>query len=669
MKEEKNEKKERIELPASSDTNIDAGVLAVEPQKGALPEGDKWDRLHTRRPLYRPDMPLIERLSRWDWGAKGDEQQSHNQEKLHREAQLQYPLPDAGEPSTVKTLGEGVNVAMKQVGLSWEYLLKNAQKLFVDDDRKRELDIELDAISDTYDSLPQPQGWAQVGSVGTNIVGGVLPGLIAAYVAGPVTTGIVAGSAIVNDVGTTIAHANLEMDSHEKRTGKKISPQERAAYTTSSVATDMIMNVLFSARAIKGISPSVKKEIASQLQSAILKNPTAQQEFNTMTRHVLYNERRRWPAMMKNHMKHSAIEAGVSAGVHEVSKGIYTHQAPELEHIVNSVATGAALGTAYGASASALKMDKLRRQRTDADHIFYGSAMSGTMEEGLPMSEIRPLRIVDANDGSPVQVEAVTVSPHEYGKTNLYDVGSISTGSYRKAQEDGATSPRANNFRLDRQRAEVYANEWNRALQLMEEDKEEAYAIQNEVVQRIAADLGLPIKVYAEVDDVPRELNAGNQLDNYEGFTVENATPILILENCRNLSPYQLARTIRHETLGHYGMAQPYRSREDFENHFFEAYNEGVGQLGEGTKYDNTNAAHNQLLNKGEEEAARIIESLLQRREASEKAQGVYDIMRRADRSMRNTTMSEMRSRFVDWGNTMPDLYEIEQGNRYRKRQ
>lgn len=559
--------------------------------------------------------------------------------------------PEASEKHLTR-LDEGVGAAIKQVGLSWDYMLKNVQKMFTRDEEKRKtLDAEIEEISKEYDSIPDMKGMAQVGAIGVNVVGVALPTVIAGALMSPGAAVAVGGGLATVDMATSASQANMEIDSYERTSGKEVSDNERAAYVSATMATDAIMNVLLGSKVLKGLSPKMSDALSAQLKEAILKNPVAQQEFNTMTRQVIKNELHHVPQEMGREALKSGAVGAVSSGAMEAEKSIYTGQSPELESIVTSVLGGFASGMMQGAVNGATTPMRKHQQRMEKDDVYYVSDMNDVEHDKLPISEIEPQSVY--KKGASTYVEGV-VSPSTGGAPveGEYKARKVSGGSYKEAHKQGATTDRIDGWEMSGERMKGYEKKWMDATNGRTD--EEYYAMRNEVVQGIAADMGVPVTVYRSYQDLPERLKKVENMGENGAVTVDSAGIYVILDHCEGITASNLAAVLHHEAAGHYGLSKLYDSKEAYEADLEKI----AGPVYKGKKdYEEQLSLLAELRNK-------------YRTDSDDEAwQRVYDLLRKSENNLRNTTVSELRKlpRKVDLddllkdGKPMPTLYEIEQ--------
>lgn len=562
-------------------------------------------------------------------------------------------MPDKSEeraPETVTRLDDGVSTALKQVGLSWKYLYKNMEKMFTKDKgRQQELQNDIDAIGREYDALPQTKGMAQLGAIGTNVVGIALPTVIAGALMSPGAAAAVGGALTALDMANTASQANMEIDSYERSTGNEVSGEDRAAYTTASVATDAIMNVLMGSKVLKNAAPGMSKALSRELKETILKNPVAQQEFNTMTREVLKNELRHAPKEIARNMMKSGVEGGVASGAMEAERSIYTKESPELQRVVTSVLGGFASGAVQGAVNGATAPLQRHQRRMDSDDVYYASDMLDSEEKGMPISEIEPKSV--RSDGKRVYVEGeVSPSTGEEPFVGEFNSRNISMGSYRKAHEQGATTDRSDGWAVDTDRMQAYEQKWSDAAT---EKGVKGDLMRNEVVQGIAADMGVPVTVYRSLKEVPKELLKNDVIGTAGAVTVQHDGIYVVLDRCRHLTASNIAALIRHEAVGHYGLRKLYGSDE--------AYEAALKEVG-GPVYDEKADYEEEMSLRAERR------DLYQGHSEDEAMARVYELLRRSESNLRKSTINELRNsggrRWQDYlykdGNPMPTMYNIE---------
>jgi hypothetical protein len=539
--------------------------------------------------------------------------------------------------------------------LSWKYLLKNAQKKFTaDEEKQKEIQKEIDEIGEEYSAIPPMKGMAQIGAIGANVVGIALPTVIAGALLSPPAAAAVGGALTTLDMAGTASQANIEIDSYERTTGNKVSENERAAYTAASVATDAIMNVLMGSKVLKNASPGVREALSKELKEKIMKNPVAQQEFNAMTRQVLKNEMKNMPYEVAESMAKSGVEAGVASGAMESEKSIYTGEAPELERVINSVIGGFASGMVQGVVGGAMAPMQKHQERMAKDDVYYVSRMTDENKSQLPISELEPQAVHSKGKSTYVKGE---VSPST-GVENIkdeFDARNISVGSYRKAHEQGATTDKLDGWSVDTARMKDYEKVWSDATKGRSD--EEYYAMRNEVVQSIAADMGVPVKVYRSYRDLPEELKNVPNMGENGAVTVNHDGIYVILDNCEHITASNSSAVLRHEAAGHYGLRKLYGSKEAYE-----ADLDKIGAPVYGGRKDYEEAMSLQAERRDQ----------YQGHSENENVERVYELLRKSEENLRNSTMSELRNlpgkllldfKFKD-GKPMPSLYDIE-----RKRQ
>ena len=578
------------------------------------------------------------------------------------------------QPEEVSGWRDGVKSSLDKARLSWDYLGKKIQaQLTPDGEKKEALQQEAEKIASEHESLPSLKGAASISSVAADIVGSALPVAIAGAVASPGVALAVGGGAMLAGMGQTIANANMEMDNYEKQTGEKIPAKNRLAYVTTNVATDVIMDVVFNSSLLKGASKSVTDQVRKDLKGAIFNNSVAQKEFNAMTQQVLKNERENLRKQAVGNITEGAVQGAVGGLSQESSKSFYTQEAPELEKIVNSVVGGAMAGMAMGATSTALQPAFKHNDRMSRDEIDYGSSMKDATKQQIPIQEVRPVEVIP-DEKKPLKKPQVEVEHGlEYGgatQRSIIESPNIVSGSYRQAVADGATSTSKDAWDFSNEQLDELGKKWNNAVGLMEDDKEEAYARQNEVIQGIAGQMGVPVRVYASPDDVPDQYKGNEVVNNSSAVTVGNDEIWFILDNCKDLKIDQVVSTIRHESVGHYGMPKNYPTTAE--------YNKVLTEIGqqEADGIATMRLKPGTPLENAEEYASRQAEKReYNKLPSSGEGRTLLDeVLSQSEQRLRNTTTGELRESFFntlrshyDMGdNPMPSLKEIEQNKRHR---
>lgn len=577
-------------------------------------------------------------------------------------------------PNTVSSFIGGLILAGDQIDYSFKYLIKSVERLLTpSSSRRRSIDRELDKIAQEYAELPTATGMARVSSIGANIVGVGLPTVISGALGGPAAATFVGAGLTSLDVASVGAQADMEVRAYEAATGEDVSEKSRAAYVTSVMATNLILDVMVGSKAFKGVAPEVMGGIGSKIQHEIYTNPVAQKEFNAMTTQVVKNERKHIVKDVQKEAGKSFVEGGVMSGALEAERSIYTHEAPELSRIVDEAVTGAVWNMAQGVFAAGVQGVGQHRQRKNKDNLYYVSN-DPSSADGLEISEIRNPRVVDDPDAGGTMVEGEIVSQGKYqGQTVRVPADNVVQGSYRRADADGATQPTDDHWDIPQERMAEYNNEWERAKSMMEENPDEAYALQNKVVQSIAADMGLPINVYAHLDDLPDAvLRSGNPGKAY-AVTVNNDTPMIILDNCKDLSANNLKSIIAHEMVGHKGVRGTYDSQADYDSDIADAYynivvndaniDKRLEAALKGGWFMPEHDNYNKWLHVAEEKSALMAETrdYVNPMHIPKGYEKMYRMLRRGEESLKNSTVNELRKSYYQGGNPMPSLYELEQ--------
>lgn len=557
---------------------------------------------------------------------------------------------------------DGVNVALEGSGHAWKYIGKEAQKIFTKDPEKRErIENEQRKIVEENSRLPRPKGLGTAGAAIANITTTALPAIVATALGGAPAGTAVGGGLMLFDAAKSGAQANMEMDAYEKATGKKIDEERRFAYTTASVATDVIMNALMGSKVFGEIAPAAEKAVSNQLKKAIMDNPVAQAEFNTMTRNVMKQERDKWAKINSDYVKQSAIDGGLSSAALEAEKSIYTDEMPELKNIIGSAVGGAMAGAAQGAGAKALQPRILHHQRNRRDDIFYGSNTTHvTDEKRLPISEFRPTQMRKNEDGK-VYVEGNVVTPEGASAATL-PVENISTGSYRKAHKSGATEPLTDDWNFTEEQMSSYKSQWENAQQMKKEHPEEAYQEQSRIVQEMAAQMGIPVNVYAKLSDLPPDLEKDPEVIKSYAFTTNNNTIDVVLDQLDSAKAENLPAILRHEALGHFGLGKTYEKQADYERDLYQAGKTIVPEDMRRRIPTQHSKNYEDWLRRIEERASRQAEprNYLKDVDADHMYKAMYDMLRRSEDNLRSTTINELKKDNDRRGNPMPTMYERE---------
>lgn len=571
----------------------------------------------------------------------------------------------APESKAGSSFMDGVESALKESKQAIDYIGSEVRKQITTDPEERaKIEAQQDSIVKENSEMPETRGMGTAGSVATNIVTTALPPVIAGMIGGPVAAGIVGGGMMAFDATKTGVQANIEMDAYEKTTGKKIDDQQRVAYTTASIATDAIMNAMMGSKLLSGVSTPIKKSIGKELKERIMQNPVAQAEFNTMTRNVVRQERDKWAGTLTRDVASSAIEGGVASGALEAEKSIYTEQAPELNNIVSSVLSGTLTGAMQGGVSTEVKRANLHRRRNTQDDTFYVS--NTTNQEGngrTPISEFRPEKLQRDAEGNIVAVEGRRVDPSGASGAESFPVDNVSTGSYREAHRRGATTDVRDNWEFTDEQMSQYQSQWDEAMKMKEKDPEKSYDEQNRVVQSIAAEMGIPINVYARVKDLPPELRDHPEVKKSYAVTVNDNTINVVLDQCEGLSAKNLASIIRHEGVGHFGMNKTYSTREDYEKALNKAGTPLVPQEQQSAIPTPHSKAYAAWLQRLEERASRKAETreYINETDANDMYNDMYKMLRKSEDNIRSTTVNELKKNSQRRGNPMPTIYELEQ--------
>ena len=285
------------------------------------------------------------------------------------------------------------------------------------------------------------------------------------------------------------------------------------------------------------------------------------------------------------------------------------------------------------------------------DDVYYVSRMQEGTKNQLPISEID---IKDVDDiGKRTYVKG-NVMPSTGGapKEDVFDARVVSGGSYREAFNQGAVTDKMDGWSIPKERMDEYERMWSKARKAT--SKKEADRMRNEVVQGIAADMGVPITVYPSLKEVPKTLKKYGETFVSGAVTADHAGIYVILDRCRNLTAENMASVLRHEAAGHFGLRKLYDSPE--------AYQADLMQLGE--------AAFKKKIDY-EEKISREAENreTYQAGSEDENLNKVYNLLQNSESNLRNSTVNELRNlhrrRELDYmfrdGYPLPSMYHIEQ--------
>lgn len=525
---------------------------------------------------------------------------------------------------------------------------------------------DLESISRQYAELPNTEGAAAIADIGANIVGAALPAALALAFA-PKAAAAVGAGVVVTDIATTIADAQMRVDAYERDTGKKVSGVQRGMYVTAATATNVLMDVFLNSSVFGKLLPNKVADIADKLMIEIMSSPVAQAEFNAMTRQVLQNEARAYAKQVTG----AAVSGSMTSGALEAEQSIYTGKFPELQRVVNSTVEGFIMGGVAGSALAGAQAYDTHRKRYEADNIYYVSRTEGPYEGRFPMREVRDIEY--QNDGI---MEGTIYSPNSGTKRQIIPVENIVSGSYREAVEGKSFKDLMHdNYVIPDKQLNYYRERWEK---LRKSNTHEAAMEQNEILQDVAASMGVPIKVYEHYEDLPSEVKKNKESRNAVGLTIEGRDIALVLPMCNYLTFDGVLSTIRHELVGHRGLPRLYESRWE--------YNDELDRVGptltreqniekrkekpdwKDVRYRPTPDARAAV----EESFSRTAEKRRYDKGRHSGSEGLKDpTLRKSDRNMRNATINEQRAGIkLPAGNPMPTILEIEeQRKRERKRQ
>lgn len=525
---------------------------------------------------------------------------------------------------------------------------------------------DLESISRQYAELPDTEGAAAIADIGANIVGGALPVALAIALT-PKAAAVAGAGVVVTDIATTIADAQMRVDAYEHDTGKKVSGVQRGMYVTAATATNVLMDVLLNSSVFGKLLPNKVADIADKLMIEIMSSPVAQAEFNAMTRQVLQNEARAYAKQVTG----AAVSGSMTSGALEAEQSIYTGKFPELQRVVNSTVEGFIMGGVAGSALAGAQAYDTHRKRYEADNIYYVSRTEGPYEGRFPMREVRDIEY--QNDGI---MEGTIYSPNSGTKRQIIPVENIVSGSYREAVEGKSFKDLMHdNYVIPDKQLNYYRERWEK---LRKSNTHEAAMEQNEILQDVAASMGVPIKVYEHYEDLPSHVKADEESINAVGLTVGKRDIYLVLPMCNYLTFDGVLSTIRHELVGHRGLHRLYESKWE--------YNDELDRVGptvvreqniekrkenpdwKDVRYRPTPDARAAM----EESFSRTAEKRRYDKGRHSGSEGLKDpTLRKSDRNMRNATINEQRAGIqLPDGNPMPTILEIEeQRKRERKRQ
>lgn len=687
MSEKREQSYANTDVAAEGESRQDAAIEDILWQIKQSDRRQRMERMQTSEPLYRADEKSVSNLLFTPRKLPAD--RSSMEKKINKESRgrtdnamyQNYATPidhevkphvaendnivmppvmtePGSRPDVVSDFMGGMDVASEQVGLTWQNILKNFEKMTTrDEEKRRKIDAELDSISKEYEELPQTRGMATASAVASNVLGVGLPMLIAGIMGGPQIASVVGGGVVMSDILSTLSQADMEMDAYERSTGKQLSKQQRASYTTALTATDLIMNTLLSRGLLKGVTKSQRRELSKQLTQQIYENPVAQQEFNTMTRRVLDRERKD----RAKEVLRSGVDGGLSSAAMEAEKSIYTEEAPELENIL-SAALGGSLSAA-GQSGVSMKINakNLHDSRMNSDQIYYASNVDYKGKSAEPIREILPTDVRRSADGKMINVDAEVVQPgRNDGRKSEFDRENVVSGSYARAMDDPMVHEMYEDMQITPERSEMYDKQWDKT---KNKDGEPDYQKQNEIVQQMAAEMGLPIQVYARIDDLPPKYAKIVRENGYAGITTEDGGTAIILELCQKTTAHNIEALIRHENLGHKGMRRLYSDQEKYQN---ELYKAGLELIPEYMRSPRVNipAFRANVEERGSLKAENRPYSIHGTPNPDEKPYENYDLLyrllERSEEASRKSTTNELRKHNKNiGGNPMPQLYEF----------
>ncbi len=586
-------------------------------------------------------------------------------------ANANVPMP--APPEVADSFEEGVKTAWEANKLSWQNIWKKAQKEITSDkDKIAALQQEIDSISNAYDNLPETEGWGTIASVGTNVVTGLLPAAVASLIAANVApiAGTIAGAGVVvGDLANAASQADLEVDSFERATGIEVEPDRRTAYIVASTATDVLMNVMLSADVLKKMPNKVVQQISSDIKEKILKNPVAQEEFGTMVQQVMRNERKALSAELAGQVAKSAVEGSVTSAMQKGEESIYTGELPELSQIVSSSLGGAVGGALAGAGSVALNSYNRHVRRKNSDGMYLVSQTNRQEGDFLPISELQNVR--ETEDG---YVGDVINSHNLQKKTVPIDVDNISYGSYKEQAAKGIHSG-PGILDVSDKRMQDYESRWAK---VRGKDDPESRAEQNEIIQELATEMGVPVKVYNEVGDIPSAIRSNSVVDESHAMTVEANEILLPLSKCQDLNMNNIRSILTHEAVVHYGLPRLFENEDK--------YNKFLKDVRSSDRFEKLLKEENGINLKGRgpnrsislddvEENIALEAETRQYRDKRNAAKGgtksvVHRVLRDSENHLINSTLNEKMKNWSQYDDDirMPTMYELEMLRRSRQK-
>ena len=532
---------------------------------------------------------------------------------------------------------------------------------------------DVEEISRRYSELPTTEGAATVADIGANIIGAALPVTLAAAIA-PKAAAAVGAGVVVSDIATTIADAQMTVDAYERRTGEKVSDTRRNMYVTAATATNVLMDVLLNSSVLGKALPKNVGDLADKLMAEMMSSPVAQAEFNGMTRHVLQREAR----VYADQVTGTAVSGAMTGGALEAEQSIYSGEFPEMERIMNSIVGGFVMGGVAGSAHAGVRAYDTHRKRYEDDNIYYASRTEGAYKERFPMSEIRNIKY---KGGDATIAGDVYSADGEITRRDI-PIDNIVTGSYREAVKGKSIAElMQDNYKIPKKKLNDYRNRWEK---LRKSDSHKAAMEQNEILQEVAASMGVPIKVYKRFEDLPESVKANKESRNAVGLTVGDRDIYLVLSMCNYLNFDGVLSTIRHELVGHRGLPRLYETEQEY---YRELDRVGPTIVKEqNAERRMTDPAWQDLQYRPTPEARKAVEESFSRTAEKRRydkrghtgSEGLKDpTLRRSDRNMRNATVNEQRAGIegTEWAakkdkkdSPMPTILDIERERRPKRK-
>ena len=269
-----------------------------------------------------------------------------------------------------------------------------------------------------------------------------------------------------------------------------------------------------------------------------------------------------------------------------------------------------------------------------------------------------------------------------HGTTISGYIDNIVTGSYREAVKGKSIAElMQDNYKIPKKKLNDYRNRWEK---LRKSDSHKAAMEQNEILQEVAASMGVPIKVYKRFEDLPESVKANKESHNAVGLTVGDRDIYLVLSMCNYLNFDGVLSTIRHELVGHRGLPRLYETEQEY---YRELDRVGPTIVKEqNAERRMTDPAWQDLQYRPTPKARKAVEESFSRTAEKRRydkrghtgSEGLKDpTLRRSDRNMRNATVNEQRAGIegTEWAakkdkkdSPMPTILDIERERRRKRK-